>query len=222
MSHTFGHNQLYSSSQAVQDLVAQLKTSPHGEGLHSIYKAILELNDQDNTLRSLKQRTFRWVLFRVSPMTTAQLAKAVAVEGTLSVSKSSELIRTHCVDLIEMPNDTAPVIIAHPTVREFLRKYQKPEEKAGKRPYCTFSSHAQILTTCLRHLLNPSHIQTIGQDFLCVDWTFELYASSFWPFHLMQVASNLEEVPELEDSINKFFGPGFAEYGPRFKDSTNS
>lgn len=161
-------------------------------------------------------------------MTFTHLAKAVAVHGGQSAQKDDELsvpecekyIREHCADLIEIPSDKTPVSIANPIVREFFRNYQPTIDMNSTESYSSIESHAHILAACLRHILKTSDIQTLGPRLLCTDWTFELYASTFWPFHLMQIGREFENFPDLANTVHEFFGRRSTEHGFKFKSWT--
>ncbi|KIX06079.1 uncharacterized protein Z518_04053 [Rhinocladiella mackenziei CBS 650.93] len=216
INQKFGNNRMYSNRDAVKDLIIELEKSPHIPDLDPIYKSILEGNPDDKLLRQVKQCAFRWTLSWAAPMTIVQLAEAVHVETHAAISRSESLIREHCADLLELKSDGTPVTIAGTTVRHFLTHYSV-KEKTTIYPYSDVNCHAQILITSLRRLEYLCSIPMSGRDFQDVDWTFDLYAATFWPFHLAKVAARRSNISDFPSVIEKFFGPNITGYGSGFR-----
>jgi len=127
--------------------------------LNKTYERILErVNQRDETVQRLVQRTLQWIVCSYGILSTAELCEAIAVEeGDEYLDKESicgeDEILLHCSSLLRRSARTDCLELAHFTVKEFLYGIDpNPNCALGAYSIQDADVRRRLARTCLTYL----------------------------------------------------------------------
>ena len=184
--------------------------------LFETYERILErIMARSDYVQKIVERTLRWTLGAIKPLTTSQLLEAITIEtdehcfDEYAKIEEEDVFR-NCSCLVRKTADARSVELAHFTVEEFLKALD-PLKSPRIARFANLRRDAAMTLgqTCLAYLNYDEFVDVKVQDlFWRSAHPFWTYAATCWHEH----ADDEQEDSVTQSLLHRFFHPTISPY----------